>query len=113
METLVILSKVEQEYLLHAIEAVLPVRQSRQLCLWTQGQFQALLPHQIMVCLQFGAQDEVQHVECMHSTVLDAGLLARLGDKADGLALRNLPARHPPREAPEARPCSRSARPPR
>lgn len=88
MEALVILSKVEQEYLLHAIEAVLPVRQSRQLCLWTQGQFQALLPHRIMVCLQFGAQDEVQHVECMHSTVLDAGLLARLGDKTDGLALR-------------------------
>ncbi|RFP12368.1 helix-turn-helix transcriptional regulator [Duganella sp. BJB488] len=88
MEALVILSKVEQEYLLHAIEAVLPVRKSRQLCLWTQGQFQALLPHQIMVCLQFGAQDEVQHVECMHSTVLDAGLLARLGDKSDGLALR-------------------------
>ncbi|MCU6498891.1 LuxR C-terminal-related transcriptional regulator [Rugamonas sp. A1-17] len=88
METLVILSKVEQEYLLHAIEAVLPVRHARQLCLWTQGQFQALLPHQIMVCLQFGAQDEVQHVECMHSTVLDAGLLARLGDRSDGLALR-------------------------
>lgn len=88
MEQLVILSKLEQEYLLHAIEAVLPVRQARQFCLWTQGQFQALLPHQIMVCLQFGAQDELQHVECMHSTVLDAGLLARLGDKADGLALR-------------------------
>jgi len=88
MEQLVILSKLEQEYLLHAIEAVLPVRQARQLCLWTQGQLQALLPHRIMVCLQFGAQDELQHVECMHSTVLDAGLLARLADKADGLALR-------------------------
>lgn len=88
MEPLIILSKTEQEYLLHAIEAVLPLRHARQFCLWTQGQFQALLPHRIMVCLQFGPQDEVQHVECMHSTVLDAGLLARLGDKSDGLALR-------------------------
>lgn len=88
MEQLVILSKLEQEYLLHAIEAVLPVRQARQFCLWTQGPFQALLPHQIMVCLQFGAQDELQHVECLHSTVLDAGLLARLAGRSDGLALR-------------------------
>ena len=88
MQPLIILSKMEQEYLLHAIEAVLPLRQARQFCLWTQGQFQALLPHRIMVCLQFGPQDEVQHVECMHSTVLDAGLLARLGGKTDGLALR-------------------------
>ena len=88
MEQLVILSKLEQEYLLHAIEAVLPVRHARQFCLWTQGQFQALLPHQIMVCLQFGPQDELQQVDCMHSTVLDAGLLGRLGGKTDGLALR-------------------------
>ena len=88
MEQIVILSKMEQEYLLHAIEAALPVRDARQFFLWTQGQFQALLPHQIMVCLQFGAQDELQHVECVHSTVLDAGLLARLGNRDDGLALR-------------------------
>lgn len=88
VEQLVILSKLEQEYLLHAIEAALPVRQARQFFLWTQGQLQALLPHQVMVCLQFGPQDEVQHVECVHSTVLDAGLLGRLGNRDDGLALR-------------------------
>lgn len=88
MEQLVILSKMEQEYLLHAIEAALPVQEARQFFLWTQGQFQALLPHQIMVCLQFGAQDELRHVECMHSTVLDAGLRERLDNRDDGLALR-------------------------
>ncbi|GJI98680.1 hypothetical protein RugamoR57_53980 [Duganella caerulea] len=88
MDQLVILSKLEQEYLLHAIEAALPVRQARQFFLWTQGQLQALLPHQVMLCLQFGPQDEVQHVECVHSTVLDAGLLDRLANRDDGLALR-------------------------
>jgi transcriptional regulator EpsA len=88
MEQLVILSKLEQEYLLHAIEAALPVREGRQFFLWTQGPLQALLPHHIMVCLQFGAQDELQHVECVHSTVLDAGLHARLSNRDDGLALR-------------------------
>ncbi|NVM78695.1 transcriptional regulator EpsA [Duganella sp. SG902] len=88
MEQLVILSKLEQEYLLHAIEAALPVRDARQFFLWTQGQLQALLPHQVMVCLQFGAQDELLHVECLHSTVLDAGLRDRLSHRDDGLALR-------------------------
>ena len=58
MEQLVILSKLEQEYLLHAIEAALPLQDLRQFFLWTQGQLQALLPHQLMVCLQFGAHDE-------------------------------------------------------
>lgn len=88
MEQLVILSKLEQEYLLHAIEAALPLQDVRQFFLWTQGQLQALLPHQLMVCLQFGAHDELQHVECLHSTVLDAALLHRLSDREDGLALR-------------------------
>jgi len=88
MDQLVIPSKLEQEYLLHAIEAALPVQDARQFFLWTQGPLQALLPHHIMVCLQFGAQDELLHVECMHSTVLDADLRARLDNRDDGLALR-------------------------
>ena len=88
MEQLVILSKLEQEYLLHAIEAALPLRDARQFFLWSQGPLQALLPHQVMVCLQFGAQDELQHVECMHSTVLDVALRCRLANRDDGLALR-------------------------
>jgi len=88
MDQLVILSKLEQEYLLHAIEAALPLQDARQFFLWTQGQLQALLPHQVMVCLQFGAQDELQHVECLHSTVLEAGLRNRLANRDDGLALR-------------------------
>jgi transcriptional regulator EpsA len=88
MDQLVILSKLEQEYLLHAIEAALPLQDARQFFLWTQGQLQALLPHQVMVCLQFGAQDELQHVECLHSTVLDAALRNRLSNRDDGLALR-------------------------
>jgi transcriptional regulator EpsA len=88
VEQLVILSQLEQEYLLHAIEAALPVQHARQFFLWTQGQLQALLPHQVLVCLQFGAQEELQHIECLHSTVLEAGLRSRLCSRDDGLALR-------------------------
>lgn len=88
VEQLVILSALEQEYLLHAIEAALPVQDARQFFLWTQGPLQALLPHQVMLALQFGAQDELQHVECLHSGVLDAALRERLSNRDDGLALR-------------------------
>ena len=88
LDQLVILSQLEQEYLVHAIEAALPVRDARQFFLWTQGQMQALLPHRIMVCLQFGPQDEVLHSECLHSTVFDPQLRGRLSDRDSGLALR-------------------------
>lgn len=88
VEQLVILSKLEQEYLLHVIEAALQVRDSRHFYLWAQGQLQALLPHQIMVCLQFGPQGELLHSDCLHSTVLDVALRQRLSNREDGLALR-------------------------
>ncbi|MFA9217096.1 MAG: XrtB/PEP-CTERM-associated transcriptional regulator EpsA [Sphingomonadaceae bacterium] len=88
LDQLVILSPREQEYLVHALEAALPVRDARQFFLWTQGQMQSLLPHQILVCLQFGAHNEVLHSECLHSVVLDPHLRCRLSDRDSGLALR-------------------------
>jgi transcriptional regulator EpsA len=92
VEQLVILSKLEQEYLLRVIEAALHVRDMRGLFLWTQGQLQALLPHEVMVCMQFGTDDELLRLECLHGTVLDKAVLASLVDPVDGLALRM--ARH-------------------
>jgi transcriptional regulator EpsA len=84
----VILSKLEQEYLMGAIEASLRVRDRRGYFLWTQGQLQALLPHRIMLCMQFGADGGLLHAECLHGTVLADQLQARLADPHDGLALR-------------------------
>ena len=46
MSQLVILSKTEQEYLLRIIESSITLRERRALFLWSQGQLQALLPHQ-------------------------------------------------------------------
>jgi len=87
-DALVILSKQEQEYLLHAIESVLPVRESHQFFRWSQGPLQTLLPHQLMVSLQFDAQDTLLHSACWHSGVLDAPLRARLCRAHDGLVPR-------------------------
>ncbi len=88
MEALVILSKREQEYLLRIIEGALQVRDARSFFLWTQGQIQALLPHQVMVGLQFGAGATLQHIECSHAAVKDDAALARLCDPESGLAVR-------------------------
>lgn len=88
MEPLVILSKLEQEYLLRAIEAATQVRDLRSLFLWTQGQLQALLPHQLMVCMQFGPGDELLRLECLHAAVMDEAALAQLCDPQHGLAGR-------------------------
>lgn len=88
MEPVVILSQREQEYLLRVIESAVQVRDLRQFYLWTQGQLQALLPHQLMLCLHLDASDAVVRLECLHAGVLDDAVMRQLCDPADGLALR-------------------------
>ena len=88
MEAPVILSKFEEEHLVRALEAALNVRSLRQFFLWAQGQFQGLLPHETMVCIQFAENDEVQRIECLRSMVNDPGLIKQLCDPSSGLAVR-------------------------
>jgi transcriptional regulator EpsA len=88
VEAVVILSRQEQEYLLRAIESGLRVASMRQFFLWTQGQLQALLPHQVMVALQFSPSGALRRLECLHATVLPPRAAALLTDRGDGLALR-------------------------
>lgn len=84
----VILSKLEQEYLLRVIESAHQVRDARQFFLWTQGQLQALLPHQLMLCMQFDAAGALLRLDPIHAGVLDDAALRRLTDPAHGLAAR-------------------------
>jgi transcriptional regulator EpsA len=84
----VILSKLEQEYLLRVIESANQVRDARQFFLWTQGQLQALLPHQLMLCMQFDSAGALLRLEPMHAGVLDDAAMRRLCDPSDGLAAR-------------------------
>jgi transcriptional regulator EpsA len=88
MEQPVILSKLEQEYLLRAIEAAVQVRDVRQLFLWAQGQLQALLPHQLLAAMQFGHDGALLRIEAVHGNVLDGPTLQRLCDPRAGLAPR-------------------------
>jgi transcriptional regulator EpsA len=88
VDQLVILSKLEQEYLLRIIESSLQVRDLRQFFLWSQGQLQALLPHQLMVCMQFAPDGALLRLESLHGSVQGAAALAQLCDPDAGLALR-------------------------
>lgn len=88
MDAVVILSRQEQEYLLRAVESGLRVASLRQFFLWTQGQVQTLLPHQVMVALQFSPSGALRRLECLHATVLPPHAESLLTDRGDGLALR-------------------------
>lgn len=88
MEPVVILSAREQEYLLGAIEAAVRIRDLRQFFLWTQGQLQALLPHQLMLCLQLDGSGAVLRVEPIHAGRFDGATLRMLTQPGDGLAAR-------------------------
>lgn len=87
---LVIPTAREQEYLLHVIEAALEIRTPAAFFLWAQGQLQTLLPHQLMVCLQFDGDDELLRAECLHGQPLAAATLRQLTDERDGLVVRLL-----------------------
>ena len=87
MNGVVILSEREQEYLLRTIEAALPATDARHFFLWVQGQFQALLPHRLMVCLQFDQHQTPLRIECLHGSVLAPAVLARVADAEQGLAV--------------------------
>jgi len=88
MDAVVILSRLEQEYLLRVIESGVRVASQHALFLWTQGQLQALLPHQVLACMQFAPSGALQRIECVHGTVLAPGALRALAGPGDGLAPR-------------------------
>jgi len=88
MSNLIILEKHEEEHLLHALESALNVRAFRQIFLWTQVQLQGLLPHEIMVCIQFKENNQVERIECLRSNVYPTELIDYLCDRTNGLAVR-------------------------
>jgi len=80
------LSRSEQEYLAHALEAALQVRDRAGFFLWSQGPLQALLPHRLLVWLQPGPDGTPGAAGCVHSELLPATLRTALADPHTGLA---------------------------
>jgi transcriptional regulator EpsA len=88
MRPLVILDRLEEEYLVRISEAFVQVRNGRQLFLWTQGQMQALLPHHLMVCMQFDEADGVVSIDPVDRHARDPAFTRSLCDPQHGLAVR-------------------------
>jgi transcriptional regulator EpsA len=88
METNFNLNKLEEEYLVRIVESAVHVRQERQFFLWVRGQLQSLLPHEIMVCIQYGPANDVMRLECLHSSLLERETLDYLCHESEGLVAR-------------------------
>ena len=88
MEHPLILNKLEEEYLLCALQSASRVRGMNELYRWSQGEIQGLLPHSVLVCLVFNEHNEVLRIEALHDEVFDAKTLDVLCEQHKGLAIR-------------------------
>ena len=88
MKNAVILDEREQEYVVRAIETSLDVSRKHQLFLWTQGMFHGLVPHDILICLQFDETGRTLHLECLTSAMVEGDIYKRLCDPHTGFAVR-------------------------
>ena len=74
--------------MLSAIASGLRVAGTRELFQWTQEQVQGVLPHRVLVCLQFGPGGTLLRVECVHDGLLAPHVRQALAARHDGLAVR-------------------------
>ena len=81
------LSEQEQGRLVRAIESAIEVGEQEQFHAWMRGPFQALLPHESMVCVDLGARGEVRQVDYLHHTLVDAVATDFLCHPEHGLAV--------------------------
>jgi len=80
---MMLLTGREQEYLLHAILGAHGIAESGDFFLWSQGPLQTLLPHDLLMCAQLGADGAVLRSEAWHSIAPDhAQLRERQGQLA-------------------------------
>lgn len=73
----------EQEYLLHAILGAHGIAVPGDFFLWSQGPLQTLLPHDILMCAQLGADGAVLRSQAWHTIVPEH---ARLRERHGQLA---------------------------
>jgi transcriptional regulator EpsA len=85
---LIILDRPEEERMIRTMEAAVSIDQARELFMWAQGHLQSLLPHEVMVCIQYDASHQLMSSECLRGKILPPHLLETLSDPSSGLAVR-------------------------
>jgi transcriptional regulator EpsA len=88
MDDLTQLTSREQVAFWRAIESSLAIKSKGQFFLWVQGQLQALLPHDVMVCVRFDATGRAEYIECLQGVPLAQPVLEALTNAADGLIVK-------------------------
>ena len=66
--------------IVQVIEAALDVRRKYQFFVWTQGSFQVLLPHKVVICGLYDRTRKQVRMELVNSIVVPANLLTLLTD---------------------------------
>ena len=66
--------------IVQVIEAALDVRRKYQFFVWTQGSFQVLLPHKVVICGLYDRTRKQVRLELVNSIVVPANLLTLLTD---------------------------------
>lgn len=90
--TFMTLTDREQEYLFRAIETSLQVKKRYQFFLWTQGQLQALVPHEILICTVTRDGEEVLLMDRFNSCVVPDEIFAEVCHPVDGLVMQSMMA---------------------
>lgn len=88
----IIMTEIEQENFLRAIETSLQVKRRHQFFLWTQGQLQPFIPHKILVCNVTRDGKESMVVDCFNGCVVSKEVFAKVCDPAGGLLVQTMQA---------------------
>jgi DNA-binding CsgD family transcriptional regulator len=78
----------ERDRLVQAIQAAIDVLHREQFHAWMRGPFRALLPHEIVVCMELGSQRDAQRVDCLHHNLVDLAMIDFICNREHGLAVR-------------------------
>jgi transcriptional regulator EpsA len=87
-DEILIKSRTQLDALLVNMETAVKVKRRSDFFSWVQGVFQALVVHEILICVLFDPDARSYRVESMSSHPLDAQLLASLCGTSDGLVYR-------------------------
>jgi len=88
MPDVFVLDRTEEEALVRAVESGVQVQRLHHFFVWTRSHVQGLVPHDTLLCMQFGDDDVARHLECLNSQPVDANALDKLCNIEDGLGVR-------------------------
>ncbi len=88
MDDVTLLKASEQTALWRALHASLDIRSRGQFFLWSQGQVQALIPHDVLVCARLDADGQLRYIDVLHSVPLEPAVMDALKHPQTGLIVR-------------------------